>query len=166
MSRRLVVLVDGGSGSGKTTFATSLRDLFGVHLVSLEDCYPGWDGLAAASSMVPAMLRPENPGYRSWNWGTNEPAEWYPINPDEGIIIEGCGALTPENRELATLGIWLELDAATRKHRALARDGDLYAPHWDRWAAQEAEHWRLHRPWELADLVIDPTRLSRPSSPG
>ncbi|MDQ1578127.1 MAG: hypothetical protein QOE21_814, partial [Microbacteriaceae bacterium] len=54
-----------------------------------------------------------------------------------------------------TFAIWVELDAATRKRRALDRDGDAYRPHWDRWAAQELAFAEREHPSELADLVVD-----------
>ena len=34
------------------------------------------------------------------------------------------------------------------------RDGETYAPHWDRWAAQEDAVYAGTRPWEGADLVL------------
>ncbi|MEO8095730.1 MAG: hypothetical protein ABI632_12485, partial [Pseudolysinimonas sp.] len=43
---RPVVLIDGRSGAGKTTLARELAPLVGAQLVSLDDVYPGWDGLA------------------------------------------------------------------------------------------------------------------------
>ena len=53
------------------------------------------------------------------------------------LIVEGCGAISRASRALADHAWWLELDDAERKRRALERDGDAFAPHWDRWAAQE-----------------------------
>ncbi|GAB3624689.1 hypothetical protein GCM10027418_27740 [Mariniluteicoccus endophyticus] len=64
-------------------------------------------------------------------------------------------ALTPASAAYADCTVWLELDAAERKRRALARDGDAFAPWWDHWAAQEAEHWRTHDPRALADEVVE-----------
>lgn len=154
---RPVVLIDGGAGSGKTTLAESLARLWDgpVQVVGMDDFYPGWDGLAAASRMIAEqVLRPSDPGYRRWDWVRAEPAEWVPIDPSLSLVIEGCGALTPENRALADLGVWCELDEAERRRRAIARDGELFAVHWDQWEAQEAEHWRRHRPWESADLTV------------
>ncbi|MFT4232382.1 MAG: hypothetical protein QM606_06365 [Leucobacter sp.] len=50
--------------------------------------------------------------------------------------------------------VWIECDAAVRRARALARDGETYAPHWERWAAQEEAFFAEHRPWLLADEVL------------
>lgn len=156
---RFVLLIDGGSGSGKTTLGIALQTGLCVlgqpaQLVSLDDCYPGWDGLAAASEMVARdILNPEVPGYRRWNWATSQPAEWVDIDPDRPLIVEGSGALTPESAAYATLSVWLERDADDRRQAALDRDGAAFIPHWDRWAAQERRHWSAHRPWELAGLV-------------
>ena len=80
--RRLVVLLDGGSGAGKTTLARRLhRDLEArlgtTQLVSLDDVYPGWHGLAAASELVwQSILRPASPGYPGWDWARDQPSGW------------------------------------------------------------------------------------------
>jgi uridine kinase len=149
------VLVDGRSGSGKTEFAALLVAAWpGAQLVRLDDLYPGWDGLEAASSMVHTHVLGEL-RWQRWDWTANLPAEWHFLDPTRPIIVEGCGALSAENRRAATLGLWVELDDETRKARALARDGDSYAPHWDGWAAQEEIFLARERPRELADAIID-----------
>lgn len=168
--RRFVLLVDGGSGAGKSTLARELVShlrsracqhahpadpLARTQLVSLDDCYPGWQGLAAGAAMIPDMLRAQNPGYPTWDWVTHQTSGWVELDAGAGIVIEGCGALTPHNRELASAGLWVELDAETRKLQALDRDGEGYRPWWDLWAAQERAHWQQHRPQRLADVVVD-----------
>lgn len=153
--QRFVLLVDGGSGAGKSTLARDLVAHLRAQLVSLDDCYPGWEGLAAGAAMIPDMLRAENPGYPTWDWVTHQRSGWVSLDPHAGIIIEGCGALTPQNRRLASAGVWVELDTNSRKLQALDRDGEGYRPWWDLWAAQERAHWQQHRPQQLADLVVD-----------
>lgn len=167
---RPVVLIDGGAGSGKTTLGQAMAAAWPgdvrVSLVSLDDFYPGWGGLAAASELVTTdVLSPSHPGYRRWDWARSAPAEWVPLSSEAPLIIEGCGTLTPASRSLATFGIWCELDATTRRHRAWERDGASFAAHWDEWAAQEATHWQVHRPWELADAIVDGPSL-RQGPPG
>jgi uridine kinase len=157
---RLVILIDGGSGSGKTTLATEFAAALAttgrpVHRIGLDEFYPGWDGLAAASAMVvDGLLHPTDPGYVRWDWAADRPADRVRLDPAEDLLIEGCGALTPQSAAYATLTVWLERPAATRKALALARDGESFAQHWDQWAAQEHRHWRGHHPRELADLVL------------
>jgi hypothetical protein len=48
----------------------------------------------------------------------------------------------------------VELDDASRKQRALDRDGEAYAPHWDRWAAQELSFIERENPRALADEIL------------
>jgi uridine kinase len=153
---RPVVLIDGRSGSGKSTLASELVSGWpGAQLVRLDDVYPGWDGLEAGSAQVAErMLAASDPAWRRWDWAAGAPAEWNPIDPEHPLVVEGSGALSRANRALATFGIWVELDEATRKQRALERDGDTYAPHWDRWAAQEVAFANREHPRENADLVV------------
>jgi hypothetical protein len=54
----------------------------------------------------------------------------------------------------------VELDTVTRKQRALARDGSLYAPHWERWAQQEDMFIAREYPQALADLIVDGTNVA------
>lgn len=151
--RRPIVLIDGGSGSGKTELATRLAPMLDAELVRLDDLYPGWDGLEAASRMVHTDVI-GGARWRRWDWTTDAPAEWHDLDPARPLVVEGCGALSRRSRALATYGIWVELDEPTRKARALARDGAAYAPHWDRWAAQEREFFRRERPDLLADVIL------------
>jgi hypothetical protein len=159
-SGRPVILLDGGSGAGKTSLAArvaaSWRATRGEELqvVSLDDVYPGWDGLAAGSAAVTRILAGSNAGYRRWDWDTSRPAAWVSVDPHRPILVEGCGALTVASAPLATCRVWLELDEAARKTRALARDKGGFDPYWDIWAAQELRHWRENRPWSLADLTV------------
>lgn len=143
---RRFVLIDGPSGSGKTTFAGELSRETGRRVVHLDDFYPGWYGLLAASEMVAEdVLHPSRPGFRRWDWEKNEPGEWVALDPDASYIIEGVGAVTSRNIAAArALGdvrtIRIEADAGERKRRALARDPG-FARWWQVWAEQEDRYY-------------------------
>lgn len=154
---RLVVLIDGRSGSGKTTLGAALASLLGAQLVGLDDLYPGWHGLQAASDAVSStVLRAADPGYRRWDWEASMPSTWRALDASAPVVIEGAGSLTRTSAPLATLRVWIELDAPTRRRRALARDGAAYEPWWDVWAAQEDVHVARDDPRSLADVVLQP----------
>lgn len=159
-----IVLIDGPSGSGKTTLADKIVAGWpgegGCQLVRLEDIYPGWSGLRSASEQVlNEILIPLSEGrpgrWRRWDWSTDAPAEWNIVEPGTPLVIEGCGALSRRNAELASVRLWIETDDDTRKSRALARDGDTYAPFWDTWQSQWTEFVSVENPAALADLRLD-----------
>ncbi|WP_349897223.1 nucleoside/nucleotide kinase family protein [Parafrigoribacterium soli] len=159
---RPVVLLDGRSGSGKTTLAVAIAAAYpgGVSLVRLEDIYPGWDGLEAASeqlreNVLEPLARGAEARWQRWDWTADAPAEWHPVDASRPVLIEGCGALSRSHRALASFALWVELDSQERKRRALARDGEAYRPFWDRWAAQEREFIGREHPRSLADFVVD-----------
>jgi uridine kinase len=155
------ILIDGRSGSGKTELATALVAGWpGAQLVRLDDMYPGWDGLDAASALVHTTLL-RNLRWQRWDWSTDQPAEWHSLDGERPIVVEGCGALTSASRKLATLALWVELDTPTRKRRALARDGDAYRGQWHRWAAQEERFLARENPRSLADAVVDGHNVTR-----
>lgn len=133
-----VVTIDGYSGSGKSTLAAALvRLVNGWQVLHLDDWYPGWDGLAAgadsARRIAADLWAGRASSYEAWDWenGTTGATIRVPLAP---TIIEGCGAIEAE----ADLAIWIaDPGEDERRHRALARDGQTYAPHWQRWADQD-----------------------------
>ena len=133
-----VVTIDGYSGSGKSTLAAALDQLVnGWQVLHLDDWYPGWDGLAAGADIarrIAADLRAGRASsYEAWDWenGTTGATIRVPLAP---TIIEGCGAIEAE----ADLAVWIaDPGEEERRTRALARDGQTYAPHWQRWADQD-----------------------------
>ena len=133
-----VVTIDGYSGSGKSTLAAALAPLLpGWQVLHLDDWYPGWDGLAEGAHIarrIAADLRGGRASsYEAWDWenGTTGATISVPLSP---TIIEGCGAIEAE----ADLSVWIaDPGEDERRSRALTRDGQTYAPHWQRWADQD-----------------------------
>lgn len=133
-----VVTIDGYSGSGKSTLAAALARLVnGWQVLHLDDWYPGWDGLAAGADIarrIAADLRGGRASsYEAWDWGNGTTGATIRV-PLVPTIIEGCGAI----EAVADLAVWIaDPGEDERRHRALARDGQTYAPHWQRWADQD-----------------------------
>lgn len=152
--RRAVVLIDGRSGTGKTTLGAQVAEQLGAQLVHLDNLYPGWDGLRAAADAVVTDVLGAPSGYRRWDWVADAPADWASVDPDLPIVVEGCGALSRASAPLASLRVWLEADDAVRWDRAIGRDGEVFAREWDRWAAQEQAFIAAEDPAALADVVV------------
>lgn len=154
-----LVCVDGPAGSGKTTLAAALERLRPCRTVHMDDLYAGWDGLATVDAQLATLLGPlargETGHHHRWDWRTGGWAEEVAVAPSPLLVLEGVGSGGPVAAAYATVVVWVEAEPDVRRGRALARDGDDFAPHWDAWAAAEAEHFARHRTRERADLVVD-----------
>ncbi|GAA1019807.1 adenylate kinase [Acrocarpospora pleiomorpha] len=153
--RTRVLAVEGRSGSGKSTLAAA----FAVPVIRMDDLYPGWDGLSAGiDALVEWVLRRLGAGlpaqWRRYDWHQGEYAEWHDVPATDTLVVEGVGSgARPAAPYLSGL-IWMEAADDTRRSRALARDGDLYIPHWTRWAGQEERYYALDDVRSRADLTI------------
>ncbi|OUM43241.1 aminodeoxychorismate synthase component I [Arthrobacter agilis] len=159
----LLIAVDGRSGAGKTTLALELaallREHHSVSVFHLEDIYPGWDGLAAGTARyVDRVLLPLRAGrpalWNAWDWieGRDGPDRTTAVA--EIVLLEGVGAAAAAARGHLDAVLWVEADAAVRHRSALRRDGDSYAPFWQRWADQEASWLAGDDPRGAADVVV------------
>jgi uridine kinase len=158
--RTRILAIDGLSGSGKSTLARELAGMLDARIVQLEQLYPGWDGLQdGIDVLVQAVLEPIAKGQAAhvprYDWIARDYGDPWTLEPPEILIVEGVGAGAAAAARFASVLVWLEMSSDRRKERALARDGDLFRPHWDRWAAQERTLLERERTAGRADFVID-----------
>lgn len=151
-----LIAVDGPAGSGKSTLAAELARLARAPVVRLDDLYEGWSGLPRLDDQLTALVRPlahGTPGvYRRYDWHAGRVGETVTVRPADLLVVEGVGAGSRAIADLVTVLVWLDAPADVRRARALARDGDVFAPHWDDWATAEAQHYARQRTRERADL--------------
>lgn len=161
LGRARLLCIDGPTGAGKSTLAdavVSTRPDAG--LVRLDDLLDGWDGLSeVAETLTRDVLVPLSHGntgsYRRYDWLLGEFAERVPVGRHSLLVVEGVGSGSLVTAPLRSALVWLEAPASLRRARGLTRDGDAFAPHWTRWAAQEEQHFAAQRTRSTADLVIE-----------
>ncbi|WP_125614699.1 chorismate-binding protein [Specibacter cremeus] len=162
--RPVIIAVDGRSGAGKTTLALELAALLRRHrsvtLFHLEDIYPGWNGLAAGvDRYVAAVLTPLAEGrdahWSGWDWAHHYDGASRTSAVADVVLVEGVGAAHASALPFLDAVIWVDAPDEARKHRALDRDGETYAPFWDMWAAQEDALFAGADMRARADIVVD-----------
>lgn len=94
----ILVGIDGFSGAGKTALAGELAEHEDVTVVSIEEFYLGWEGLAAApgrvlDGLVAPLRRGGTPCWRPWDWEHERegPEQERPVTT-RVVALEGCGA--------------------------------------------------------------------------
>jgi uridine kinase len=174
-----LVCVDGPTGSGKSTFARALSEGFdrlnrrrsrsagSSRVVQVDDLLQGWRGLSGVAAPLEELLRPladgRPGGYRRYDWLAGDFAETVVVEPVPLLVLEGVGSGAARLDDLRTLLVWVEAPYDERLRRGLERDGDAFAPHWEQWAADEAELFAREHTRERADLRVDGTLPFGPS---
>jgi len=158
----ILIGIDGRSGAGKTTLAAQIsaraeaRGLCTATIHNDELC-PGWDGLPAVAVRLDAIAHQlEADGtatYPTWDWLADRDGPHANIPTSDLVIVEGVASIDPGWAELRSVSVWVEAPAAIRKVRAIDRDGDSFAAHWDHWAAAEDRYFEATPPHP--DLVVE-----------
>ena len=160
-----IILIDGRSGTGKTTLAAELQNrLFqegesAPRVIHMDDLYLGWNGLqAGVEYLLRNVLGPvgarKPASWQEYNWQLEARDRWREFAGGTPLIVEGCGSLSAVAAELAHVSIWLEADDAERQRRWQDRVGNAHDEFWPVWAAQELDFYAREKSATLADFSL------------
>jgi uridine kinase len=176
--RSIVVAVDGRGGAGKSTLAAAVADRVDAAIVHVDDFYrdlpdaerleltpeegvdrySDWERLRA-EALLP-LIEGMHARYGCFDWVTGHGLT-KPITIDsrEVVLVEGVYSARPELDDLLNLKVLVEADDVTcvRRWQQRARTVSRDDPHgWDaRWHAAERHYFRVIRPRESFDLIVD-----------
>lgn len=165
---RAVLLVDGRSGGGKTTFAERAARLLDGAVVHADDIawhhdMTAWDDLAIEHVIEP-WRRGESIAYRPPGWVAKERDGQVSVPDDVRVLVlEGVGAGRASIAEHADAVVWVQSDRDLARERGLRRDVELgrtpaeAEAFWDEYSASEEPLLAADRPWERAALVVNGT---------
>ena len=156
-----LVAVDGGAGSGKTSFAARLAAALGRRpVLHTDDLLDGWRDLEGSWSRLEAqVLAPLRLGaparWQRYDWHAGSFADWHDLAVPEILILEGVGSARRQAQPHLSLSVWVEAPRALRVERGLARDGpELLAPFLT-WLDDEAAHHERESTRARADVLVD-----------
>jgi Mrp family chromosome partitioning ATPase len=160
-----LVVVDGPSGAGKTTFADRLAAAVSaegveVAVVHTDELVAGWADQFGfrdrLERLVLAPLRAGRPGgYRAYDWVDGAFGAERTVPVADVLIVEGSAVAHASLRPELTLSVFVDAPETVRLARVLARDGAGVEAPLLRWMAAEQEQFAAQRPEEWVDHLID-----------
>lgn len=136
----VLISIDGQCGSGKSSLAALLQDVFGGNLYHMDDFYlpfsqrqPGWRQLPTGNMDLTRfrteVLEPIRSGqavsYRPWDCPTRDYAPAQEIPPAKLHIIEGSYSQHPSLADAYTCKVFLTCSMEERLRRLTLREGDI-----------------------------------------
>lgn len=162
-----LVLVDGRSGAGKSTFAARLARLLGAVVVRSDDIAWHHDPIDWADLLVDGVLEPwrqgESVSFRPPSWVAQGRQGAVEVPPRRVLLVEGVGVGRASLADRAGLVVWVQSDRQEARRRGIERDVDLGRTpaeadaFWDRWMRSESPFLAADRPWTRAALVVNGT---------
>jgi uridine kinase len=178
----LVIAIDGGSGSGKSSIAEIVAKQLNATLIVTDDFYAaditneGWSNRSHRERATDAInwqslrrnvLEPLINGmpakWNSFDFNTGvRPDGTYGINsefinylPNDIIILEGAYSARPELSDLIHLKILIDVPITIRHRRLRKREENQFLIQWHkRWDEAELYYFRDVRPPSSFDMVI------------
>jgi para-aminobenzoate synthetase len=178
----IVVAIDGGSGAGKSTFASWVADKANAVLIPIDDFFAAdvpdnqWDDLKIADRLnyVFDWQRVRDCAIKPLLAG--EPARWYAFDfesdlrpngtygmkadpkerePADVILLEGAYSACPFLSDLVDLAILVDVPLDERRARLAAREDKEFLNRWHKmWDAVEEYYFTQVRPRASFDLVV------------
>jgi uridine kinase len=155
-----VVAVDGPSGAGKSTLAAALADRLGAQVVLVDDLMPGWAGLDVAlvtlrRDVLEPISRGESGEYLRYDWVLEQFGERIAVPAAPFLVVDGCGSGGRDLAPYLSLLVWVDAGLDLRYERSMARDGDVFRPHWDRWERETQARFTREGTAGRADVLVD-----------
>jgi uridine kinase len=173
-----LIVVDGPTGSGKTTFARRLATAvrgrgLSVAEIHTDDLLDGWSDMVTFWSrlddgVLQRVRRGEPGGFRRYDWhqGSFEQG-WQQVPVTDVLLVDGVTTARAASRPLCVLSVYLVVvDAELRLRRGIARDGEELRPDLVRWAQREERYFATEQTATYVDLLVDgaPTAAHDPDT--
>jgi len=162
-----LILVDGRSGGGKSTFAERVARLLDGAVAHSDDIAWHHDPIDWADLLVDGVIAPWRRGeavsFRPPGWVSKGRRGAVEVPPRPLLVVEGVGAGRAGLAAWAELVVWVQSDRDGARRRGLTRDVELgrspeeAAAFWDQWMHAEEPFLAADRPWSRASLVVNGT---------
>jgi uridine kinase len=168
---RVVVALEGGAGSGKTTLAAWLETIYGCTVFHMDDFFlqphqrtverlaePG--GNVDRERFYEEVLRPliagETVKYRRFDCRTQTLEPIVETTPAPLTVVEGVFSMHPDLADCYDLSVFLRVDPSCQRARILKRNTPEAAERFfSVWIPLEERYFKALRPEKRCDLILE-----------
>ena len=168
------ISVDGRCGSGKSSLAAVIEEVFSCNVFHMDDFYLPPDKRSEDWKNIPAgnmdlqrfrqeVLEPAKEGktviYRSFDCQTGQLAKGYTAEPAKLTVIEGSYSQHPMLSDQYDLKIFLTCDSEVQRTRLTAREGAGVRSFFSHWIPMEERYFQAFDIEMKSDVLLDTGRF-------
>ena len=169
-NKRIIICLEGGSASGKSTLALELKDKYECTLFHMDDFFlrPSQRTIERLNEIggnidverfyeeiVEPILKNENVYYRKFDCSTQVLSEPISVEPKQLIIIEGAYSMHPLLQNIYDLKVFLDISKDLQILRINQRNSPNMAKRFfEEWIPLENKYFSTLKIKEKCDLVI------------
>lgn len=166
----LIVALEGGSASGKTTLGHLLSNIYDCTVFHMDDFflrpeqrtperYAQIGGNVDRERFLAEVLQPLKEGktihYRAFDCSTMRVEEGIPVQPKKLTVIEGAYSMHPELEEYYDFSAFLDISPELQKKRVLKRNSPAFAERFfEKWIPLETVYFTKTNVKRRCDMII------------
>ncbi len=171
----LLIALDGRSGTGKSTIATTIAEKVGGVVIEGDDFYAGgteeeWDARTSEEKAslcidwkrlrkeaLEPLLANHSASWHPFDWKAGKGLAEHIVtrNPTPVIVLDGVYSSRPELTDLIDLTVLVEVQDGKRRERLIGREGFSNMKDWhQRWDEAEEYYFTKVRPPSSFSFVI------------
>lgn len=166
---RVVIAIEGGSASGKSTFSKILEDKYGCSIIHMDDFFLRLDqrtkdrleevgGNIDKERFIEEVLpnlRNDKLCFRKFDCQTMILGEENEVMLNKLVVIEGVYSMHPEFNKYYDLAVFLDISKEKQKERILKRNSPEFAKRFfEEWIPLEEKYFEKTNIKDRCNLII------------
>lgn len=167
---RVIISIEGGSASGKTTLSQILDEKYDCTVFHMDDFFlqpyqrtkerfnevgGNIDWERFLDEVLIPLRNKSKICYRKFNCATMSLGGKIEVNPNKLIVVEGVYSLHPKLEEFYDLSIFLDISSELQKERILKRNNSVFAKRFfEEWIPLENKYFNETDIKKRSDIVI------------
>lgn len=168
--KRVIIAIDGGAGSGKTTLSNLLHERFGAAVIHMDDFFlrpeqrtperlaqagGNFDRERFFNEVISSLGKNEPFSYQRFDCATMTLGDMVEVPFTPLLIVEGSYSHHPFFDGYYDLRVFLHISPAEQRKRILERNKEYSDMFFNRWIPLEERYFKTFSIKKQADFVID-----------